>query len=220
MADSKDLNSASPNSDTRLTNLSAAEHKRLEDDMKKIDMEVQRQQDQVLKVAKKWFLSHFRVDCHQRTVREREINGDYMSAVLQQLPTIGDARSVVDIPSIKISFDNWIKSITEDIERMTHALGKAHMPNFLLHKLGTETIAPNTSATNGFPQPYSGMPMDSYPGRPSPPSPLNGGSTMSMAGPSAHDLGPSDTLCRTIRSYTEPTTRIAGVVRRDRTIRK
>jgi hypothetical protein len=41
MTDSKDLNSASPNSDTRLTNLSAAEHKRLEDDMKKIDKEVQ-----------------------------------------------------------------------------------------------------------------------------------------------------------------------------------
>jgi hypothetical protein len=37
MADSKDLNSASPNSNTRLTNLSAAEHKRLEDDMKKIE---------------------------------------------------------------------------------------------------------------------------------------------------------------------------------------
>jgi hypothetical protein len=43
MADSKYLNSASPNSDTRLTNLSAAEHNRLEDDMKKIDKEVQRQ---------------------------------------------------------------------------------------------------------------------------------------------------------------------------------
>jgi hypothetical protein len=66
MADSKDLNSASPNSDTRLTNLSAAEHKRLEDDMKKIDKEVQRQQVQVLKVAEKWFLSHYRVDCHRR----------------------------------------------------------------------------------------------------------------------------------------------------------
>jgi transposase InsO family protein len=35
MDDSKDLNGASPNSDTRLTNLSAAEHKKLEDDMKK-----------------------------------------------------------------------------------------------------------------------------------------------------------------------------------------
>ena len=39
MADSKDLNGASPNSNTRLTNLSAAEHKKLEDDMKKIDEE-------------------------------------------------------------------------------------------------------------------------------------------------------------------------------------
>jgi hypothetical protein len=53
MADSKDLNRASPNSSTRLTNLSVAEHKRLKDDMKKIDEEVQRQKDQVLRVADK-----------------------------------------------------------------------------------------------------------------------------------------------------------------------
>jgi hypothetical protein len=55
-----------------------------------------------------------------------------MLAVLQQLPTIGDARSADDIPSIKISFDNRIKSITEDIERMVHALGKTQMPNFFI----------------------------------------------------------------------------------------
>jgi hypothetical protein len=35
------------------------------------------------------------------------------------------------------------------------------------------------------------MPMDSYPGRPSPPSSLNGESTLSTAGPSAHNRGPS-----------------------------
>jgi hypothetical protein len=116
MADSKDLNGASPNSDTRLTNLSTTEHKRLKYVMKKIDEEVQRQKDQVLKVADKWFLSHFRVDCHQKTVQERDIDTEYMSAVLQQLPTICDARSTDDIPSIRISFDNQIKSIKEDIE--------------------------------------------------------------------------------------------------------
>jgi hypothetical protein len=142
-------------------------------------------------VADKWFLSHFRVDCHQKTVQEWEINVEYMLVVLQQLPTIGDARSGHDIPSIKISFDNQIKSITEDIERMVHALGKTHMPNFLSHKLGAETIAPNTSTINGFPQPYSGIPMDSYPGRPLSPSQLNGRSTLSMVGPSANDLRPS-----------------------------
>jgi hypothetical protein len=98
-----------------------------------------------------------------------------MSAVLQQLPTIGDVRSADDIPSINISFDNQIKSITEDIERIVHALGKTHMPNILSHKLGAETIVPNTSVKNGFPHPYFGISMDSYPGRPSPPSPLNGG---------------------------------------------
>jgi hypothetical protein len=187
MADSKDLNDASPNSNTRLTNLSVVEHERLKDDMKKIDEEVQRQIDQVLKVADKWFLSHFRVDCHQKAIQEREINVEYMSAVLQQLPRIGDARSADDIPSIKISFDNRIISIIDDIERMSHALGKTNMPNYLSYKLGVETIAPNTSAINEFPQPYSSVPMDSYPGRHSPPSPLNGRSTLSMVGPSAND---------------------------------
>jgi hypothetical protein len=114
-----------------------------------------------------------------------------MSVVLQQLPTIGDVRSADDIPSIKISFDNRIKSITEDIERMAHALGKTHMSNFLSYKLGVERIAPNTSAINGFPQPYSGVLMDSYLGRPLPPSPLNGRSTLSMAGSSANNPRPS-----------------------------
>ena len=65
--------------------------------MKKLDEEIQRQQEKVLKVAKKWYLSHFRKDRHQKVVREREINVDYMSAMLQLLPTIGDARSAKEI---------------------------------------------------------------------------------------------------------------------------
>jgi hypothetical protein len=41
MDDSKDLNGVSPNDDTRLTNSSVAEHRKLEDDMKKLDEEIQ-----------------------------------------------------------------------------------------------------------------------------------------------------------------------------------
>jgi hypothetical protein len=67
--------------------------------------------------------------------------------------------------------------VSQRIEKIAQALGKTHMPNFLSHKLGNEIIAPNTLATNGFPQPYSVMLMDSYLGRPTPPSLLNGGST-------------------------------------------
>jgi hypothetical protein len=44
--------------------------------------------------------------------------------VLQRLPTVRDAKSAYDIQSIKISFDNRIKNITEDIEKMMHALEK------------------------------------------------------------------------------------------------
>jgi hypothetical protein len=50
-----------------------------------------------------------------------------MAIVLQQLPTLCDARSADDIQSIKFFFDNRIKSITEDIEKMAHALGKTHI---------------------------------------------------------------------------------------------
>jgi hypothetical protein len=53
IANSKDLNGISPNNNTRLTDLSIAEHNKLENDMKKMDEEIQRQQDQVLKVVKK-----------------------------------------------------------------------------------------------------------------------------------------------------------------------
>jgi hypothetical protein len=76
---------------------------------------------------------------------------------------------------------------------MTHALENTHTPDFLSHKLGTKIAASKTSATNeaSQSQPYFGMPMDSYPGRPSPPSSLNGESTQSTAGPSAHNRGPS-----------------------------
>jgi hypothetical protein len=62
--DSNDLSGASPNNDIRLTNLPTTEHKKLKDDMKMLVEEIQRQQDQVLKVTKKWYLSHFTVDHH------------------------------------------------------------------------------------------------------------------------------------------------------------
>jgi hypothetical protein len=59
----------------------------------------------VYKVAQKWYLSYFRKDRHQKVVRVRKINVDYMSAVQQSLPTVCDTKSADDIQSIKISFD-------------------------------------------------------------------------------------------------------------------
>jgi hypothetical protein len=37
-----------------------------------------------------------------------------------------------DIQSIKISFDDRIKSMMKDIEKMMHALEKTHTPNFFV----------------------------------------------------------------------------------------
>ena len=62
MVDYKDLNDVSLYNDTRSTNLSVVEHEELEDYMKKLDEEFQRQQAQRHEVAEKWYLSHFRID--------------------------------------------------------------------------------------------------------------------------------------------------------------
>ena len=76
---------------------------------------------------------------------------------------------------------------------MTRALEKSHTPIFS-HELGTKTVVPNTSATNGFSQSqsYYGMPMNSYLGQPLSSSSLCGGSALRTTEQSAHNLKPSD----------------------------
>jgi hypothetical protein len=51
---------------------------------------------------------------------------DTLSTLLQQHPTASNATSLADIQSIKISFDNWIQSIMEDIENMTRIRKKSY----------------------------------------------------------------------------------------------
>jgi hypothetical protein len=71
-------------------------------------------------VAEKWYLSHFKVDHHQKVVKKREVKYDSLSALLHQLPIVSNTTPLADIQSVKISFDNQIKIIMEDIENMTH----------------------------------------------------------------------------------------------------
>lgn len=110
--------------------------------------------------------------------------------MLQQLLTISDIVSSDDIQSTKNPFDDQIKLIKESSDGMTCALENSHIPNFLSHKLGTEIVVPNMSATNGFSQshPYYGMSMDSYPEQPMLPSSLYGRAALSTAGQSEHNL--------------------------------
>ena len=85
-------------------------------------------------------------------VKKREVKYDSLSALLHQLPIVSNTMPLADIQSVKISFDNWIKIIMEDIENMTHVLENTHTPDFLSHKLGTKITASKTSTTNGASQ--------------------------------------------------------------------
>ena len=126
MANTKDHNNAILDINTRLTNSPTNEDEKLEDHMKRLDEEFQRQQAQISKVAKKWYLSHFKVDHHQKVVKKREVKYDSLSALLHQLPIVSNTTPLAYFQSIKIYFDNRIKIIMEDIDNMTHVLENTH----------------------------------------------------------------------------------------------
>jgi hypothetical protein len=138
-----------------------------------------------------------------------------MSTVLQHLPKVSDVTSADDIQYIKISFDNRIKSITGDIEKMTHALGKTHMPNFYHMNWALEQLS-QTHRQQMLPQPYSGMPVDSYPGTTITAIfakrwvDYDHGRTIHTRSRTVQPfVRPSDNLCQTVRSHTEPILRVA-----------
>jgi hypothetical protein len=164
MADPKDHNDVALDNNTRLTNSPVTKDEKLEDYMKRLDEEFQRQSAHISKMKEKWYLSHFKVDRHQKVVKEREVKYDSLSALLHQFPIVSNTTPLINIQYINISFDNQIKSIMEDIENMTHVLEKTHTCDFLSHELGTKITASNTSATNVASQshPYCcGMSMNS-----------------------------------------------------------
>jgi hypothetical protein len=69
MANPKDHNNVALDINTRLTNSPAAEDEKLEEHIQRLDEEVQRQQVHISKLPKKWYLSHFKVDRHQKVVK-------------------------------------------------------------------------------------------------------------------------------------------------------
>jgi hypothetical protein len=76
MANPKDHNNVVLDINTRLANSSADEDEKLEDRMKRLDGDFQRQLAQIIKVAEKWYLSHFKVDHHQKVVKKTEVKYD------------------------------------------------------------------------------------------------------------------------------------------------
>jgi hypothetical protein len=74
-----------------------------------------------------------------------------MSTLLGRFITFSGVAPFDNIQYIKISLDDRIKSVIEDIGKMSmHLKKKTHTPDFLSYELGTEIAMPITSATNGF----------------------------------------------------------------------
>jgi hypothetical protein len=91
-----------------LTNLSLVERKEHEDYKKK-----------GLEELDKWYLSHFTVDCHQRTVKKKEVDVISLKDFMRRPTAINTMTSdVVQSPKNSLCDDrikSMIKSMTEDI---------------------------------------------------------------------------------------------------------
>ena len=82
----------------------------------------------------------------------------------------------------------------EDHRKLVRAFEKSTVPNFPSHNVGTTHDALESSAANGHvqPQPLYGMPLNSYVEKTQPPTQVwKKPADLPMAGPSAHERGPS-----------------------------
>jgi hypothetical protein len=132
-------------------------------------------------------LSHFTVDCHQKIIRQGEID---MKARLP--PLQGPAVSTPDLSLTTFmdqQGDQLKQYVDEFIKMHLRSYEKSTAPSFPSRESNTEPPAPSASATNGSPltQPSCGMPMHAFVS-PSQPLPLGTRQVLDAAGPSEHHL--------------------------------
>jgi hypothetical protein len=77
-----------------------------------------------LEELERCYLSHFTLDCDWRTVKKKEVDAISLKDLMWH-PTVSNTMTSDIVQSPKNSLcDDQIKSMTEDIEKMTHALEK------------------------------------------------------------------------------------------------
>jgi hypothetical protein len=132
-----------------------------------------------MRQAKEKFLSQYTVDRHQKIVKHGETDAASLLSSLQ-VPNVSKPD---DIQSIKQYVDHQqnqmkqrIGGLEESIRKLMRTLEKSVAPSFPSYETSNRISMSNTSATNGDSQPHPlyGMPMNSYPGKISPPPSLLG----------------------------------------------
>jgi hypothetical protein len=132
-------------------------------------------------------LSYFKVDRHQKIIRQGEID---MKALLP--PLQGFAVSTLDLSLTTFMDqrrDQLKQYVDESIKMHLRSYEKSTAPSFPSRESNTEPPAPSATATNGstLTQPSCGMPMHAFVS-PSQPLPLDTRQVLDAVGPSEHHL--------------------------------
>jgi hypothetical protein len=159
--------------------------------------EFEEHKERLIKEAKAKFLANFKVDRNQKVVRVRATD----PAALQPAAANPNVSTANDVQSLKSYVDEQreqmqkiLGGMQEDHRKLARAFEKSTVPNFPSHNIGTTHDALESSAANGHvqPQPLYGMPLNSYVGQTQPPALVwEKPADLPMAGPSAHERGPS-----------------------------
>jgi hypothetical protein len=137
------------------------------------------------------------VDRNNKVVRQRATN----LASLRPSTTTPEVSNTNELQSLKNYIDKQqekiqhiVGGIQKDYKRLVHAFDKSTVANFPSHEFELAENTHNLSATgcHDQSQPLYGMPMDTYPEQPQPPTHISSKlADLHMSGPSARERGPS-----------------------------
>jgi hypothetical protein len=188
MAGSKDSSEVSTSNIIKLTweTLSAEERLLFEE-----------RQEQLIKEAKAKFLADFKVDRNNKVVRLWATD----LASLQPTADTPNVSNTNELQSLKAYIDEQrdkmqhiVGGIQKDYKRLLRAFDKSIVANFPSHEveLGENTRNSSAIGSHDQSQPLYGMPMDTYPEQPQPPTHICSKlADLHMSGPSAREHGPS-----------------------------
>jgi hypothetical protein len=159
-------------------------------------LQFEEHKEQLIQEAKAKFLANFKVDRNNKVIWQRAT--DLTS--LRPTRTTPEVSDTNELQSLKNYIDeqqdqmqNIIAGMQKNYRRLVRAFDKSIVANFPSHEVELGENTRNSSATrcHDQSQPLYGMPIDTYPEQPQPPTHIDDKlADLRMSGPSAHERGP------------------------------
>jgi hypothetical protein len=160
-------------------------------------LQFEEHKEQLIQEGKAKFLANFKVDRNNKVVRQWAMD----PASLRPTPDNPNVSNTNELQSLKNYVDeqreqmqNIIGDMQHDYRRLVRAFDKSTVANFPSHEVELGENMHNSLATSCHDQlqPLYGMPIDTCPGQPQPPTHIgNKLVDLHMTGPSARERAPS-----------------------------